>query len=267
MIIFFTATFLAAVTSLAVARPSDCIRSSTTLRRAWASLGLSTGLNGRGLLHDAGEQGGLAEVELAGADAEVVQRGRLDAVGLVAVVDEVEVALEDLVLGEVLLDVDRVLQLLELARVASCVVAALRGLLVAAACRAFSCRVILTYCWVSVDAPCDVAALQVGDHRPAEAAHVERRRARRSGESSMAICAFCMIGEIFFSGTMMRFSSYGLAMSLPVGVEDARLLGQRRDGELARQVVEEVDPALGGLRRWHRPPGWRARPSAARPPC
>ena len=31
----------------------------------------------------------------------------------------------------------------------------------------------------------------------------------------MAICAFCMFLEIFLSGTMMRFSSYGLAMSLP----------------------------------------------------
>ena len=48
LIIFFTATFLAAVTSLALARPSDCIRSSTMLRRVWDSLGLSTGLKAVG---------------------------------------------------------------------------------------------------------------------------------------------------------------------------------------------------------------------------
>ena len=31
----------------------------------------------------------------------------------------------------------------------------------------------------------------------------------------MASCAFCMFFAIFASGTMMRFSSYGLAITLP----------------------------------------------------
>jgi len=43
---------------------------------------------------------------------------RLDTVGLASVVDEVEIALQDLVLGEVLLQGDGVLELLQLARVA-----------------------------------------------------------------------------------------------------------------------------------------------------
>ena len=33
----------------------------------------------------------------------------------------------------------------------------------------------------------------------------------------------------------------------PTAHQPRRLLGQRRDGELARQVVEEVDPTLGHL--------------------
>jgi hypothetical protein len=70
-----------------------------------------------GVLHQAGEDRGLVEVEVARVDVEVVLGGRLDAVGAVAEVDGVEVALEDPVLGVLLLQGDRVAQLLELAGV------------------------------------------------------------------------------------------------------------------------------------------------------
>src|SRR3712207_8998935 len=50
-------------------------------------------------LHQAGEQGRLAQVELAGVDVEVVLGGRLHAVRAVAEVRGVQVALEDPVLG------------------------------------------------------------------------------------------------------------------------------------------------------------------------
>ncbi len=63
----------------------------------------------------AGQHGGLLQVELAGVDAEEVHRGGLDAVGAVAVVGDVQVELEDLVLGVLLLQRDRVAQLLDLA--------------------------------------------------------------------------------------------------------------------------------------------------------
>ena len=75
-------------------------------------------VGGARALGQAGQQGGLGQGEGGGADPEVVPRGGLDAVGLVAVVGEVEVALEDLVLGQLLLEGDRVLELLQLAAVA-----------------------------------------------------------------------------------------------------------------------------------------------------
>ena len=64
-----------------------------------------------GVLHQAGEHRGLPQVELLGVDAEVVAGGRLDAVRAVTEVGDVEVALEDPVLGVLLLERDRVAEL------------------------------------------------------------------------------------------------------------------------------------------------------------
>src|SRR5690606_18929019 len=71
---------------------------------------------GVGVADDAGEQRGLGEVQLGGVLGEVVPGGGLDAVGAVAVVGDVEVAAQDLVLGEPPLDRDGVPQLADLAR-------------------------------------------------------------------------------------------------------------------------------------------------------
>ena len=69
------------------------------------------------LLHRAREGRGLDEGQLAGVLGEVAQRGGLDAVGTGAEVGDVEVALEDLVLGEDPFEGQRVAHLLELADV------------------------------------------------------------------------------------------------------------------------------------------------------
>ena len=66
--------------------------------------------------HDAREHRGLPEGELVDAAAEVGVRRGIDAVGSGAEVDDVEVALEDLVLGVVALDLDGQQRLLDLAR-------------------------------------------------------------------------------------------------------------------------------------------------------
>ena len=66
-------------------------------------------------LDDRGEHGALGGVELGDVLVEVRLRGRLDAVGAAAVVDGVEVVLEDLVLGLLLGDLDRDQDLLGLA--------------------------------------------------------------------------------------------------------------------------------------------------------
>jgi hypothetical protein len=70
-----------------------------------------------GVLHQAGQQCGLAQVEIAGVDVEVVLGGGLDAVRAVSEVRRVEVPLEDPVLRVRLLQRDGVAQLLELAGV------------------------------------------------------------------------------------------------------------------------------------------------------
>ena len=70
-----------------------------------------------GALDEAGEHRGLAQVELLGVDVEVVLGSGLDAVGAVTEVGGVEVALEDPVLGVLLLQSDRVAELAQLARV------------------------------------------------------------------------------------------------------------------------------------------------------
>ena len=66
-------------------------------------------------LQDPHEHRGLRQGEPADVDGEVVARSGRDAVGAVAEVDGVEVALEDLVLGQALLEGDGVLQLAQLA--------------------------------------------------------------------------------------------------------------------------------------------------------
>ena len=87
------------------------------LRRS-RGLGLVVGrvVAGR-VLHQAGQHGRLVQLELGGRLGEVVPGGGLDAVGAVAEVGDVEVALEDPVLGVLLLEGDGVAQLADLALV------------------------------------------------------------------------------------------------------------------------------------------------------
>ncbi|CAG6394832.1 hypothetical protein SCOCK_30065 [Actinacidiphila cocklensis] len=66
-------------------------------------------------LHHAGQQRGLGQGEVLRGGAEVALRGGLDAVGLLAEEGDVEVVLQDLLLAQFLLDLDRVLHFLDLA--------------------------------------------------------------------------------------------------------------------------------------------------------
>ncbi len=72
-----------------------------------------------GLLHDPDEARSLGEGEVLRVDAEVALRRRLDAVGRVAEVRDVQVRGEDLLLRVLLLEADRELHLLDLAVVAA----------------------------------------------------------------------------------------------------------------------------------------------------
>ncbi len=66
-------------------------------------------------LDDAGQQGRLRQAQVLGVLGEVALGGGLDAVGLLTEESDVEVVLEDLLLAQFLLDLDRVLQFLDLA--------------------------------------------------------------------------------------------------------------------------------------------------------
>ena len=66
-------------------------------------------------LEHAGEHGGLGEVHLADRLAEIILRRRLDAVGAAAEIGAVEIELEDLGLGVVVLEIDRDERFLDLA--------------------------------------------------------------------------------------------------------------------------------------------------------
>ena len=79
-------------------------------------LRVARGIEGRGLLDDAGQGGALHEVELGRRLGEVAAGRSLDAVGAGAEVHDVEVALEDLFLRVAPLERERVADLAKLAR-------------------------------------------------------------------------------------------------------------------------------------------------------
>ena len=80
-----------------------------------AQVGVAQRVVGGGLVDDAGKGGGFCEVEVGGRLGEVAAGGGLDAVGAGPEVRDVEIALEDLALGEDLLEAEGVPDLAELA--------------------------------------------------------------------------------------------------------------------------------------------------------
>ena len=166
-----------------------------------------------GVLRQAGEQGRLRQAELAGGDAEVVLRRGLDAVGPVAVVDEVEVALEDLVLGQLLLQRDGVLQLLELAHVVLLDRCG-RRLLVAGAERGVLQRDLHVLLRERRGSRGGRSAAEVGDRCAHHALQVD---------AAVVVEAVVLDRDLglahdrrdLLSGTTVRFCSWGVAMTLP----------------------------------------------------
>ena len=127
----------------------------TVSRRSFAAAGVLGRVVAARALDQAGEHRGLRKRQLVGRGVEVVVGGRLDAVRAVAEVGDVEVVLEDLVLGVVVLDPDGVAQLEELAgssRRRSPPPAA-------PAWSRSSSSVSLTSCWVSDEPPWTVESL------------------------------------------------------------------------------------------------------------
>ncbi len=114
----FGSAWLARSASSAVMSPVSAIDAEDVVV-AGLELGLRVlarlGVEVVGVVENARQDGGLLEVEVLGRDVEVGHRGGLDAVGAAAEVDGVEVALEDLLLALLALELQGEEGLLELA--------------------------------------------------------------------------------------------------------------------------------------------------------
>ena len=163
------------------------------------------------VLDQAGQHRRLAQVEVLGVGVEVVAGGGLDAEGAVAEVGDVEVALEDPVLGVVLLERDRVAQLADLALVG---VVGRRDPLRPGVGLAEQGQ--LDHLLGDRRATLDHAAAGlVGDQRAERAAQVERAVLVEAGVLDRDD-RLTMVREIWLSGTLTRFSSYSVAIRLPL---------------------------------------------------
>ena len=87
-----------------VMKPASTMASSTTCWRSVARSRLSVGAERDGAFGKPGQHRRFGERQLAGGLAEEAARGGVDAVGLVAEIDAVEVEFENLVLGQPPLD-------------------------------------------------------------------------------------------------------------------------------------------------------------------
>ena len=98
-----------------VIEPYSAILLSTVSRRCLARAALLTGSYMDGDWTSPASRAACGKAQVLGVHAEVALRGRLDAVRLLTEEGDVEVVGEDLVLGQGLLQLDRVAQLLDLA--------------------------------------------------------------------------------------------------------------------------------------------------------
>ena len=123
------------------------------------------------VLHQAGQHGRLGDVQLRGVDVEVVPGRGLHAVGAVAVVRHVQVALEDFVLGQVLLKRDRITHLEDLAIHGCGLHFLFAGLLAVAELDAHQLHILLGERRATT---ADSAAGRVAERRPDDRLHVDR---------------------------------------------------------------------------------------------
>jgi len=201
------------------------------------------GVPAPGGLGDPREHGGLLDVEVGGGLAEVVPRGHLDAVLRGPELRDVEVALEDLVLGHLLLECDGEFRLAQLApeahfrgrgdgRLVPAAQARLDEHVLDELLREGRATLVRALDEVQdrgaehafgVDAPVVVEPFVLdGDHR---GAHVRRHRVQRDHDAVL--------------GVERR-------QEAAVGGEHHRLLGRRVEGQLVRELVEDLDARLGG---------------------
>jgi hypothetical protein len=192
-----------------------------------------------GVLDDPGEQCRFLQVEGLGAVPEVMLGGRLDAVGPVTVVDEVEVALEDLVLGEGLLQLDGVLEFLDLAAVVP---------------RGGGRRPSLVARSQGVLLQRDLDVL-LGEGRPTAGQLTGGLVGDEGAQDALQVGAAVLVEAVVLDGDLGRphdrrdlIQRHDDAVLVvrsrdlrAVGGEDDRLFSQRRGCEVVRERVEEVN--------------------------
>ncbi len=205
-----------------------------------ATVGVGDRVVARRVLDQAGQGGALEEGEVLGVGVEVVPRRRLYAVRPVAVVGDVEVALEDPVLGVVLLEGDRVAQLGELAGVG----VGGRRLALLGGLRLVDQRHLdhlLGDRRATLDRP---AAGLVGDQGPERALQVER---------TVLVVAVVLDGHDRLDHLPRDLAQRDVDAVLVVEggdggarpVHDLGLLGQRLRAQVGREVLDGVGQRLG----------------------
>ena len=193
--------------------------SSTSSTRALASFTLRRRRVARGRLEQAGEQRRLRQRDEARRPAEIAARGGLDPVGAAAEIDAIEIELEDLLLGEALLEPHRIDHLF-----AACAVMVRSG----------RRNRFLASCWVMVEPPSTT-------RRPRRCG--TRRGPARRVDAEMRVEAAVLGGEHrLHQVRRQHFEPHMAPAQAPLG-EHGAVLGQH--GDIGRPVVERGDGGSG----------------------
>ncbi|CAO0830651.1 hypothetical protein SMICM17S_01493 [Streptomyces microflavus] len=193
-------------------------------------------------LDDAGEQRGLLHLQVLGVLGEVPLRRGLDAVRLLTEERDVEVVLQDLLLAELFLDLDRVLQFADLA--AERLLGGLRDLLLVVA-RLLDEDVLHVLLGEGRRALRGPAGLHVAVHRAQDALEVDRPVLVEAGVLDRDDRVLHVRGDVLERdhGPVARVDRRDRTA---VAVQDRGPLAERRSLEVGGDLVETFDRPLGG---------------------
>ena len=212
------------------------------------------------VLHDAGEGRGLVEGELVDVLAEVVLGCGLDTVRPVTEVGDVEVALQDLLLGELVLQGDRVLGFTQLARHR----AFGSRLPLLGSVRRFQQDVLDVLLCQGRPALREPAGLLVGDGCPGEALEVDAVVLVEARVLDVDDGLLQVAGDEGKGHHLPVLAAVQVGDHVPLGVVHLRRLRQRGGEEVGGHIVEGVRATLGRHREQpHDGPGEPGQDQAA----
>ncbi len=203
-------------------------------------LGVGLGVELGGVLHQSGQGGGLGDGEVLAVLAEVALGRRLDPVRLLAVVRDVQVVGEYLVLGQLLLQLDGVLELLDLAAEGLALGLQHRHRVVAGLLDVHVLHVLLGERGRALDGG---AALRVLGDGPQDALEVDRSVLVEARVLDVHLGLAYQRAHLL-AGDHPAVALVHLGYLLALGVVDPTGLGQRRGLQVGGDAVELLDAAL-----------------------